>query len=190
MHVLSIRTKWKPLHLHHCQISGVHVDLELLFELADWSWILMCAYIKQFLYIIFLKSLSCMYWASSRDWAHRTIVKTSTSTTVKCLRRFLKRWHRLIVWVSRLNLIRGASRKQFLDIISLNSLTCIYMYETWVKPLLPPWSNAVWGVSLCFICVISFRPFTTRWKHGLKCMEQLVKDFLSAFSEMMSLSSL
>ena len=29
------------------------------------------------------------------------------------------------------------------------------------------------------ICVISFRPFTTRWKHGQKCIEQLVKDFLS-----------
>ena len=44
-------------------------------------------------------------------------------------------------------------------------------------------SNAVQGV-LCFVSVISFRPFTIRWKHGQKCIEQIVKDFsLSAFSE-------
>ena len=35
----------------------------------------------------------------------------------------------------------------------------------------------------CFICLIAFRLFTTRWKRGQKCMEQLVKDFLSAFSK-------
>ena len=35
-----------------------------------------------------------------------------------------------------------------------------------------------------FIYVISCRSFATRWKHGQKCIEQVVKDFfLTAFSE-------
>lgn len=188
MHVLSIRTERKPLLLHHCQMSGVHVDLELLFELADCSWILMCAYIKQFLYIIFLNSLSCMYWASSRDWAHRIIVKTSTSTTVKCLRRFSLKTLAYVDCLSQ-QIEVGSGVQVENSFYTLYLLTVLHVLRHEWKPLLPPRSNAVWGV-LCFMCVISFRPFTTRWKHGLKCMEQLVKDFLSAFSEIMSFFSL
>ena len=66
---------------------------------------------------------------------------------------------------------------------TLYLLTVLHVLRHERKPLLPPQSDAVRGV-LCFICVISFRPLTTRWKHGQKCIEQIVKDFsLIAFSE-------
>ena len=67
----------------------------------------MCTYIKQFLYILFLNSLACtehLPGLSTQDYREKP---PSTSTTVKCLRRFLKRRHGLIVGVSRFKLDQG-----------------------------------------------------------------------------------
>ena len=104
--------------------------LGFIIESEDWSWTFVCTYIKQFLYILFLNSLACIEHLPSFEHTGLQWKPPSTSTTVKCLGRFLKRWHGLFFESADWSWVRGASIKQFVDIISLNSLTCI---ETWVK---------------------------------------------------------
>ena len=77
--------------------------LKLDFHACIYNW-------NSFFILCFLTvSVACIeHWSwSSRVWAHRTIAKTSTSTPVKCLRRFSKRCHGLIVWVTRMKLDAG-----------------------------------------------------------------------------------
>ena len=109
--------------------------LKLDFHVCIYNW-------NSFFILYFLRvSVACIEHWSSRVWAPRTIVKTSTCTTVKCLRRFLKRWHRLIVWVTRLKLDAGVQVEN--SFLTVYLLTVLHVLKHEWKPLLPPRSNAV-----------------------------------------------